>query len=64
MENKKYFIIRKVNCFTTADKTDIIGITTDEKYAKNNQSVFCKYEEVKMIVPNKKTNKKTNNEKK
>ncbi len=45
----KYFIIKKVNCCTSADKTDIIGITTNEEYAKSKQSVFCDYEEVKML---------------
>jgi len=45
----RYFILRKRNCFTTADKTDILGMTTDENYAKSKQSVFCSYEEVKLI---------------
>lgn len=47
--NKRYFIIRKVNAFTSADTTDLIGLTTDEDYAKSKQSVFCNYEEVKLI---------------
>jgi len=49
-ENKRYFIIRRYNSGTTADKTDIIGLTTDEEYAKSVRSVFCNYEEVKMIT--------------
>ena len=47
--SKRYFIIRRYHSGTSADKTDIIGLTTDEKYAKSRQSVFCDYEEVKMI---------------
>jgi hypothetical protein len=47
--SKRYFIIRRYNCGTSADTTDIIGLTTDEEYAKSRQSVFCDYEEVKMI---------------
>jgi len=47
--SKRYFVIRKYNCGTSADKTDILGLTTDEEYAKSRQSVFCGYEEVKMI---------------
>jgi hypothetical protein len=47
--SKRYFIIRRYNCGTSADTTDIIGLTTDEEYAKSRQSVFCGYEEVKMI---------------
>jgi len=46
---KRYFLVRKYNSGTTADKTDIIGLTTNEEYAKNRQSVFCGYEEVKLI---------------
>lgn len=47
--SKRYFVIRRYNCGTSADKTDILGLTTDEEYAKSRQSVFCGYEEVKMI---------------
>jgi hypothetical protein len=47
--SKRYFVIRRYNCGTSADKTDILGLTTDEEYAKSIQSVFCGYEEVKMI---------------
>lgn len=47
--SKEYFIIRKYNCCTTADTTDILGLTTDEEYAKSRQSVFCNYEKVKLI---------------
>lgn len=45
----RYFIIRRVNCGTSEETTDIIGLTTDEEYAKNMQSVFCHYEEVKIV---------------
>lgn len=47
--SKRYFIIRKYNSGTSADKTDILELTTDEKYAKSRQSVFCGYEEVKVV---------------
>lgn len=47
--SKRYFIIRRYNCGTSADTTDILGLTTDEEYAKSRQSVFCGYEEVKLI---------------
>jgi hypothetical protein len=47
--SKRYFVIRKCNCGTSEDKTDILGLTTDEEYAKSRQNVFCGYEEVKMI---------------
>lgn len=47
--NNRYFIIRRYNSGTSSNKTDIIGITSDEEYAKSVQSVFCDYEEVKMI---------------
>jgi hypothetical protein len=47
--SKRYFVIRRYNCGTSADTTDIIGLTTDEEYAKSRQNVFCDYEEVKMI---------------
>ena len=47
--SKRYFIIRRYNCGTSADTTDILGLTTDEKYAKSRKSIFCGYEEVKMI---------------
>ena len=49
---EKYYIIRKVNCCTIGSgkkDTDIVGITTDLKYAKSQVSVFRKYEEVKFI---------------
>jgi len=49
--SERYFIIRKYNCCTTDDKTDIIGLTNDEEYAKSLRSVFCDYEEVKIIMP-------------
>jgi len=48
---ERYFIIRRYNCGTTADKTDILGLTTDEEFAKSMQSVFCGYEEVKILRP-------------
>jgi hypothetical protein len=47
--SKRYFVIRRYNSGTSGDSTDIIGLTTDEEYAKSRQSVFCGYEEVKMI---------------
>jgi hypothetical protein len=54
--SKRYFIIRRYNCCTSADTTDvlgltsdILGLTTDEEYAKSRVSLFCDYEEVKMI---------------
>lgn len=47
--SKRYFVIRRYNCGTSADTTDILGLTTDEEYAKSRQSVFCGYEEVKLI---------------
>jgi len=51
---KRYFILRKYHCgtynsITGEIDTDIIGLTTDEEYAKSRVSVFCNYEEVKMI---------------
>lgn len=53
----KYFIIRRYNSGTCSDKTDILGLTTDEEYAKSQESVFCGYEEVKLLnVNNKKIN--------
>jgi hypothetical protein len=54
---ERYFIIRRYNCGTCADKTDIIGLTTDEEYAKSQQSTFCDYEEVKMINNNESNSK-------
>ena len=47
--NNRYFIIRRYNHGTDADTTDILGLTTDEEYAKSRQSVFCGYEEVNLI---------------
>jgi len=52
--SKRYFLIRRYNCGTYNPQTqkmdtDIIGITTDEEYAKSRQSVFCGYEEVWML---------------
>ncbi len=51
-ENKKngikYFLIRRFNC-GGGDYSDIYGFTTDENVAKAMQSVFCDYEEVKML---------------
>lgn len=52
---EKYYIIRNVNCGCIDGKTgkmysDIVGITTDLKYAKSQQSVFRSYEEVKLII--------------
>lgn len=46
-----YFVLRKYNCGTLDMKTgkvdsDIIGITTNEDYAKEKRSVFCNYEPV------------------
>lgn len=54
----RYFVIRRYNSGTislvTGEKdTDIIGLTTDEEYAKSRRSVFCDYEEVKMFKINK-----------
>lgn len=45
----KYYILKRYNRGTTADTTNIIGITTDLDYAKSRQSVFCGYEEVQML---------------
>ena len=45
----RYFVIRRYNCGTSDNTTDILGLTTDEEYAKNRQTVFCNYEEVKII---------------
>ena len=45
----KYYIIRRYNSGTSADTTDIIGLTTNEEYARAMQSVFCGYEEVKLL---------------
>ena len=47
--SKRYFIIRRYNCGTSADTTNILGLTTDENCAKSMKSVLCGYEEVKMI---------------
>ena len=49
LQLKRYFVIRRYNSGTCSDTTDILGLTTDEKYAKSRESVFCGYEEVKMI---------------
>lgn len=50
---EKFFIVRRYNCCTTGldgkIDTDIIGLTFDEEYAKSLQSVFCSYEEVKLL---------------
>ena len=49
-ENKPsptYFVLRKSGCGAIVNgvhQTDIIGVTTDEEYAKSKQSVFCYYE--------------------
>ncbi len=48
-ENIRYFIIRRYNCGSSNQTTDIIGLTTNEEYAKSRQSVFCGYEEVKHL---------------
>jgi hypothetical protein len=46
-EEQKYFLLRRVNCSNGG--SDIIGITTDEEYAKSQQSVFCSYEELQIL---------------
>lgn len=51
MEETKYYIIRRYNSGTIPATTDIIGLTTDEEYAKSIQSVFCGYEEVELLDP-------------
>jgi len=51
-DNKRYFVIRKRNCSTSDDITDILGITNNEELAKGMQSVFCDYEEVNFIKSN------------
>ena len=49
-ENKPsppYFVLRKSGCGTIVNgvhSSDIIGVTTDEEYAKSKNSVFCYYE--------------------
>ncbi len=48
--NQKYFVVRKHNSCASGDKTDIIGITHSKTKAKSMQSVFCSYEEVKLIT--------------
>lgn len=40
-----YFLLRKGGC-RSVDQSDIIGITTDEDYAKSKKSVFCYYEPI------------------
>lgn len=47
-----YFVLRKANCGTFVDGkflTDIIGVTTNEEYAKSKQSIFCYYEPVILL---------------
>ena len=47
-----YFVLRRVNSGTIGDgktHTDIIGVTTDEEYAKSKNSVFCYYEPVILL---------------
>jgi hypothetical protein len=46
--NKRYFVIRRRNT-GAGQASDIIGITTNEDYAKSRQSVFCSYQEVKIL---------------
>lgn len=46
-----YFVLRRYNCGamnweTGKMDTDIIGITSNEDYAKERRSVFCNYEPV------------------
>lgn len=48
-ENSKLYLLRKVNCGTSADKTDILGVTYDKEHAKSQESVFCKIEKVKFL---------------
>ena len=47
----RYYIIRRYNCGTSADTTDILGLTTDKELAKSVQRVFCGYEEVELLDP-------------
>jgi hypothetical protein len=47
-----YFVLRKSGCGVSGDgkiHTDIIGVTTDEVYAKSKNSVFCYYEPVILL---------------
>ena len=49
-----YFVLRRANCGTFNMQTgevgtDIIGVTTDEEYAKSKESVFCYYEPVILL---------------
>ena len=49
-----YFVLRKANCRTFNGNigkmdSDIIGVTTDEEYAKSKNSVFCYYEPVILL---------------
>lgn len=44
----RYFLIRRKN-HSVSGASDIFGMTTDEEYAKRCRSVFCDYEEVKMM---------------
>ena len=56
-ENKPsptYFVLRRANSGTFNGETgkfdtDIIGVTTDEEYAKSKNSVFCYYEPVILL---------------
>ncbi len=48
-ENIRYFIIRRYNCGSSNNTTDIIGLTTSEEYAQSRRSVFCYYEEVSLL---------------
>jgi hypothetical protein len=54
-ENKPsptYFVLRKSGCGAIVNgvhSSDIIGVTTDEEYAKSKNSVFCYYEPVILL---------------
>jgi hypothetical protein len=54
LEKKYLFVIRRVNCATIVPEgmdSDIDCITEDEEYAKSRQSVFCRYEKVRLLTP-------------
>lgn len=48
-ENKPLYLIRNWGCATSADVSDIRGVTYDKKFAKSEESVFRKIEKVKFL---------------
>jgi len=47
-----YFVLRKSGCRAVVNgvhQSDIIGVTTNEEYAKSKKSVFCYYEPVILL---------------